>query len=266
MSQAPALFLDRETELARLQTLLRKGKSLLLYGPAGIGKSTLLAELHQRRQAEFPALLFSSGLLKPVVWSRQLVLDLAVQSSSRSLREQLRLAPQAGPADVRVALSRRHAGALREILTIALKDSSHAVVLDPLGFVSQSFFELLHDLKRMTHTPLVLVARSPHMEDIGYATRFYWPREQRLCLGPLGSEGAVRLFETALAAWPRRPDNLETFREHALNYAAGNPGVLLGLLGLGQKSTYWTGNRLKVHLLTVDFNVGSASASASSRI
>jgi len=227
----------------------------------------LLAELYQRRQPGDPALLFPSGALQPTPWLRQLLLALAVQPDAQRLRERLRLSPQAEAADVRAAVARKSAGALRELLIAALRDSPCAVVLDPLGFVSRAFFELLRELERAAPTPLVLAARSAHMEDIGHATRFYWPREQRIALGPLGSEETAGLFDAALAAWPRRPANLETFREHALLYAAGNPGVLLGLLRLGQQSTYWAGDTLKIHLLTVDFNVGvgGAGASASTR-
>ena len=266
MSATTAQFLNREAELARLESLLAKGKSFLLHGPAGIGKSSLLGEVNRRGRFEGRAALFSPGNLGPTPWLRQVLFTLARHDSARGLRARLKLGPEPAPAQASSVLKRKRVGALRELLVNTLTEEGHCVlVLDPLGFVSRAFFELLRDLERATHTPLVLVARSDHMEDIGYATRFYWPRDQRVALGPLPPEEAARLFDAGVGAWPRRADNLETFRGHALNYAAGNPGVLLGLLHLGQKATYWTGNTLKIHLLTVDFNVGGASASASSR-
>jgi hypothetical protein len=215
----------------------------LLYGPAGIGKSALLDELRCHREREKPSIVFSPGTLEPARWLRHVVLALASQNRDSSA------------ADARAVRARKSAGALRSALFEALADGNYALVVDPLGFLSRPFYELLRDLERSAGTPLLLVARSPHMEDMGHAARFAWPREQRLALGPLPAGDAERLFDLVLAEWPRRPSNAESFRAHVLDYAAGNPGTLLGLLALARQPTYWAEDTLKTHVLTVDFNV-----------
>src|SRR3990172_6652655 len=170
LSATTAQFLNREAELARLESLLAKGKSFLLHGPAGIGKSSLLGEVNRRGRFEGRAALSSPGTLGPPPWLRQVPFTLARHDSARGLRARLKLGPEPAPAQASSVLKRKRAGALRELLVNTLTEEGHYVlVLDPLGFVSRAFFELLRDLERATHTPLVLVARSDHMEDIGYA-------------------------------------------------------------------------------------------------
>ncbi|HXE74051.1 MAG TPA: ATP-binding protein [Candidatus Xenobia bacterium] len=254
------LFLDRVGEGARLRQLLRARKSVLLTGAAGAGKSALLAELRRQPQAADPKLVFTSGEGDPADRLRQAVLSLLTDRGSGKLSAWLGLAQGTSPREARAALERKSAAAVRAKLTEALGESNYALVLDPAGFLSRGFYELLRDLNRTTETPLVLSARSAHMEDIGYATTFAWPREQRLELGPLPAAEAERLCDAEMAAWARQPANSETFRAHVLTYAAGNPGTLLGLLSLARRTEYWTGDQIKTHLLTVDFNLRGAAA------
>lgn len=253
-------FLNRQEELARLRTLLQQRKSILLHGPAGIGKSALLCELARERQREEPALIFGSSAAGPAAWLRHAATTLVCNHKFSPLQQWLKLAPRAPAADVKRALARKSVGALRTILGEVLSGAAFALVLDPAGFLSPAFYELLRDLQRAATTPLLLAARSSHMEDIGHATRFAWPQEQRLALGPLPAAEAGQLFDRELAGWPHRPSNLEAFRVHVLRYAAGNPGTLLGLARLAQAKTYWAGDRLKVNLLTIDFNLRGRKA------
>lgn len=253
-------FLNRAAELARLRTLLQARKSILLYGPAGIGKSSLLQELRSERKPQDPQLLFSSGQLEPAPWLRH-VTSFLVDDDARA-RPSARPGSKAasGRSEARGVVSGRSAKALRAILFKALSQGSFVLVVDPVGFVSLSFYKLLRDLERATQTPLVLVARSPHMEDIGYATHFAWPREQRLSLGPLPPEEAARLFELATQDLVPHPANWDSFRAQILDYARGNPGTLVTLATMAHQPSYWAQGTLKLHLLIVDFNLRGTSA------
>jgi len=256
------LFLDRITERAHMRRLLRARKSVLLAGAAGAGKSALLAELRRQPEAGDPKLVFTSGEGDPADRLRQATLSLLQDHGSAKLSAWLGLEQKASLREARAALERKSAAAVRAKLTESLGEGNYALVLDPAGFLSRSFYELLRDMNRATETPLIVSARSAHMEDIGYATKFAWPREQRLELGPLPAAEAERLLDAEMAAWPQQPANHEAFRTHVLTYAAGNPGTLLGLLSLARRNEYWTGDQIKTHLVTVDFNLGGAASAA----
>jgi hypothetical protein len=262
LSAGKPTFLNRSAELARLQSLLHQRKSLLLWGPAGIGKSALLAELRERHRDEQVELLFSSATTDPASWLRHVLLELVCGSPPAGFLPRLGLSPQPGRDEVRTLLARKSAGAVRTLLAEALGEGRYAIVMDPLGFVSQACYRALRELER-TGTPLVLAARSPHMEEIGYATKFAWPRQQRLALGPLPSGEMEQLLDCELAGWPRHPANEEAFRAHVLAYAAGNPGTLLELLAMVRAPAYWSGTSIKMHLLTVDFNLRGPRATLS---
>ncbi len=255
-----APFLDRVTELGRLRRLLRARKSVLLTGAAGAGKSALLAELQRQPEAGGPKLVLTNGEGDPADRLRQATLSLLQDHGSAKLSAWLGLAKEASLREARAALERKSAAAVRAKLTEALGEGTYALVLDPAGFLSRSFYELLRDMNRATETPLVVSARSAHMEDIGHATKFAWPREQRLELGPLPPAEAERLWEIETTGWPQQPANQEVFRTHVLTYAAGNPGTILGLLRLARRKEYWAGDQIKAHLLTVDFNVRGVAA------
>lgn len=258
MSADTPTFLNRHNELERLASLLRQGKSVLVHGPAGTGKTSLLGAL--RRQPSAPSLLLGPANLDPAPWMRQVLLTLVCERGLASLCRRLELEAPVGEREARAALARKSGGAARALLFEAFSDAGVAVALDPLGFVSRPLYELLRELGRKTGTPFVFTARSAHMEDIGYVSKFALPQEQRLALGGLPAAEAAHLFESAVAGWPRRPANFEEFRRHVLDYADGNPGTILGLARLARENAYWAGDRLKLHLLTVDFNLQGHAA------
>jgi hypothetical protein len=254
-------FLNRTAELERLRGLLGQGKSILLTGPSGIGKTAVLEELRRQGSPGRRELVVSAGNVDPAEWLRAVVQALLCHQDLPSLRQRLYLPATPKREEVRAQVKGKSAGALRAILFETQAGAKLAFALDPLGFLSRPFYELLRDFHRATGIPLVLAGRSPHMEEIGYATKFALPREQCLGLGPLPATLAEGLFDATVSAWPRQPNNLKAFRSHVLDYAAGNPGTLLGLLRLAQEETYWAGDTVKAHLLTVDFNLLDRAAS-----
>lgn len=255
LSETKSSFLNRRAELERLRSLLRNRKSALLHGRSGIGKTALLEQLVAAKRPQEPHLILAPGEREPGRWLRSVLIALLHQQFPPRLLTALALGETATAADAQRALGRKSAGALRRLLSEILAEGDYALGLDPTSFLSRASYGLLRDLERTTGTPLLFSAHSGYMDDIGYATKLALPREQRLALGPLGAEEMAILFEKEAGGLPRVPANLEAFREHALRYAKGIPGTLLGLVRLAGEARYWAGENLKVHLLTVDFNL-----------
>jgi energy-coupling factor transporter ATP-binding protein EcfA2 len=265
LPETPIPFLNRAAELKRLQRLFREGKSFLVHGPAGIGKSALLAEANRLDDHKDRTLLFTPGNLGRAPWLRETIVLLATRPGHmcRSMKWP-KLRGNAGSEEIKAAVAKLSGPALQALLFDAFTKKPFTLILDPLEFMSRQLYELLRDVERITQTPLVFVARSPHMEAIGNATRFYWPRDQHVALGPLLSDDAEKLFDLRIALWEKLPKNMHEFRQHILDYADGNPGTLLRLMEMAPSNTYWSGGAIKIHLLTVDSNIPSFSSKGSS--
>ena len=262
MNGPKTFFLNRRVELVRLHSLLQSRKSALVHGPAGMGKTALLQQIAAARSPREPHLILALADREPGRWLRGLVLGLLSQHSPPRLMKALSLGETPSALDAQRAVVRQSARALRRLLSESLEGGHYALGLDPTYFLSRASYKLLRDLTRTTGTPLIFSAHSGYMDDIGYATKFALPREQRLALGPLPEEAMARLFGDGVRRLSRAPANLEMFREHALSYAKGNPGTLLGLLRLAAEERSWLGENLKIHLLTVDVNLPQESREA----
>jgi len=227
-----------------------------------MGKTVLLQQIAAARSPREPHLILALADREPGRWLRGVVLGLLSQHSPPRLMKALSLGETPSALDAQRAVVRQSARALRRLLSESLEGGHYALGLDPTYFLSRASYELLRDLTRTTGTPLIFSAHSGYMDDIGYAAKFALPREQRIALGSLPADEMAVLFDKEVRQFSRAPANLEAFREHALNYAKGNPGTLLGLLRLAGQQRYWAGESLKIHLLTVDFNLPRASREA----
>ena len=71
---------------------------------------------------------------------------------------------------------------IRGIAPDALREASYWIVLDHIQSPSQSFTGSVKDVCNQTETPLIAVARSAHMEDVGFLLPMFSDRSDRYAL------------------------------------------------------------------------------------
>lgn len=170
----------REKEIAELRQRFAVRKSFVLYGPSGSGKTFLL----QRVMPEFSNVLYCQEATSPQLVFQSLALAL-VASRDRFVRGWLRN-PQA--VKTKTAIS------LRGIVLNAVRRGNYFVVLDHLCGPAAALSADTRDLMLYGGTPVAAVARSAHMEDLGFLTAFFALRTERMrlpnfCVDPCGERG-----------------------------------------------------------------------------
>lgn len=232
-----AAYVEREEELERLETQARARKSLLVFGPPGVGKSRLL----QAFVAHQPLALYVPQLHSP----RELLHGLLEALRSADARIKL-------PANVEDLSS----SSLKGVVQRALDSKPFRMVLDHLEGPSRVVTGLIKDLHYFGRTPIVFASRSPHMEDIGALQPLCalkservemknWPRHIAL-------EFAQREAENAQLA----AANLGSVLPSLVEWSDGNPGAILQMLKMAHKPQYQVGDQIKGHVLYLDFRMG----------
>lgn len=228
---------ERQEELGRLRKQAEIRKSLLVFGPEGVGKSRLLRTF----VASQPHALYVAQLRSP----REFVLALlqALHSADDSLGV-------SGPPS---ALS---TSSLKGIVHRALDKLPFVMVLDHLDAPSRVVTGMIKDLHYYGRTPVIFASRSPHMEDIGTLRPLCANKSERLELKnwPLhiALEFARRTGEK-IQLWA---SNLDSVLPSLVEWSDGNPGAILQMLKMAQLPQYRAGDQLKAHILYVDYRMG----------
>ncbi|HTW47211.1 MAG TPA: hypothetical protein VMD92_04640 [Acidobacteriaceae bacterium] len=229
---------DRTEELARLRAQAQKRKSMLVFGPEGVGKTRLLLAFVQDQ----PFALYVPQVRSPRDFMMTLILDL------RRLDErELRL-----PADPASLSTPSLKGAVRR----ALAEFPCMLVLDHLAGPSRIVTGIIKEFSDYGQRPILLAARTPHMEDIGPLQSMCADRSERL---------EVRNFTPAVALeFAKREaerngfwaSNLESALHSLVDWSEGNPGSILQMLKMADLPRYRMGDQIKAHVLYLDYRMG----------
>ncbi len=228
---------EREEELSRLRDQARMRKSLLVFGPDGVGKSRLLRSFVEKQ----PLALYVEQMRSP----REFVLALlqALHSADRDI-------------SVPVNLAAVTTTSLKGIVHRALDTHPFLMVLDQLDAPSRVVTGLIKDLNYYGRTPVIFASRSPHMEDIGALRQFCASKSERLELANFPPQIALEFARREAEKNELRASNLEAVLQSLIEWSDGNPGAILHMLKMAQLPQYRAGDQIKAHILYVDFRMG----------
>ena len=228
---------EREEELSRLRNQARIRKSLLVFGPEGVGKSRLL---------------------RAFVESQPLALYVA---QMRALREfLLGLLSALHAVDEEITIPENLNGisttSLKGIVYRALDRHEFLMVLDQIDAPSSVVTRTIRDLHDYGRTPVIFASRSPHMEDIGALRSLCTNKSERLELKNWPLNIAVEFARREAERSELWASNLEAILPSLVQWSDGNPGAILHMLKMAQLPQYRAGDQIKAHILYVDYRMG----------
>lgn len=228
----------REEEMTQLQAQAQRRKSMLVFGPEGVGKTRLLLAFVQSQ----PLALYVPQTRSP----RDLMLSL-IQGFRRLEKRDLHL-----PADLN-ALS---ALSLKGVVRRALSQYPFLLVLDHLAGPSRVVTGIIREFTDYGKRPVFFAARTPHMEDIGTLRPLCADRSERLELRNLAPAVALEFARRQADRAGLWASNLEAALHSLVEWSEGNPGSILRMLKMAEAPPYRMGDQIKAHVLYLDFRMG----------
>jgi hypothetical protein len=229
---------DRTEELARLRAQAQKRKSMLVFGPEGVGKTRLLLTFVQNQ----PFALYVSPIRSP----RDLMMAL-IQDLRRLDKRELRLPSNANSLST---------SSLKGIVQRALAEFPVMLVLDHLAGPSRVVTGIIKEFSDYGRRPIYFAARTPHMEDIGTLQPMCADRSERLEIRNFGPAVALEFAKREAERTGLRASNLESALHSLVEWSEGNPGSILQMLKMADLPRYRMGDQIKAHVLYLDFRMG----------
>ncbi len=238
----------REKEVGELRERLAARKSFVLHGASGSGKTFLL----ERVMPDFPNVLYCRDATSPQSVFQSLALALVV-SRDRFVRGWLR-----GPESVRS----KSAISLRGIVLNAARRGNYLVVLDHLRGPAAALSADTRDLMFYGGTPVVAVARSAHMEDLGFLAPFFALPAERMRLPNFSLSQALRFAEDVTRRINLQATNLNDFLDRVAELSRGSPGAIMSMLQMARLPRYRLDGHIKTAPLYIDFRLAWHRANA----
>ncbi len=246
-------FLDRESESRRLDEAIRTRESLMVIGPAGIGKTALVCEVIRHLPPDLAErCLYLRGVKDLQDLLRQLIQALYVLKD-RNLRQQLHaegISILTFDAWLK-ALSSSH---LKGTLYQTVERGDYCVFLDHLPPLTRAVAKVIKELFWMRKTPVYLLIRDELEQHLyKFNNFFYWGDRERLALQPLPAHAAAELLESCIKRFGLSRLDLEDFREEALELSKRVPGAIVKMCALAADPRYQCESRIKIKSVYIDY-------------
>ena len=228
---------EREEELGRLRNQAKIRKSMLVYGPEGVGKSRLLRTFVDGQ----PLALYVAQMKSP----REFLL--ALLDALHSVDERIRV-----PGNI----SDLSSSSLKGIVNRALDTRPFLMVLDHLDAPSRVVTGMIKDLNYYGRTPVIFASRSPHMEDIGALRPLCALKSERIELENLPQKVALEFAMRDAERIKLWASNLDSILPSLVEWSDGNPGAILQMLKMAHLPQYRVGDQIKAHILYLDYRMG----------
>lgn len=217
----------REKLLVQLEEAAINGETVLLYGPLGIGKTSVLAELRRR--------LVKHGL------------PCGFAPDSRHLGEVTAALVSAYPSIDAQAFSQKR---LRSRLRLTVENKPGVLLLDRFETAGTAMKSFLRSLRR-TRTAVVLATDVENERDHAL-TRAQNMTHIEVEVPPLPRSAMAALMDDLLGSTELPHPLHSEDRKSLLRLAQGNPGRLVTFVGLLSSSRFWRGDRTRAASIGIE--------------
>jgi hypothetical protein len=238
----------REKALTELASRLSSRCSFVLHGASRTGKTFLLR--HAIRGLAH-VLYCSDSSTGQAVFS-----TLAVEL----LREKSRRARQFLRTDN--AVKSKSTIALRGIVLEALRADHYRIVLDHLQSPAAGLSSDIRDIMFYGETPVTAVARSAHMEDLGFLAPMFVVRTDQMKLPNFGRSQTEQFAQEVARRMRLTATNLQEFLDQIVEFSQGAPGAVMTMLRMAARTKYRTEEHIKTSPLYIDFLLSWHAANA----
>ncbi len=255
VADSPPMLAGREEASERMKAAMARRRSLLIWGPAGSGKTALANwVMESMPKCDRQNCIYVSGAATARQLAGQLVRGLYL-ASNVLLREKVRKDGAAEPSLNRW-LRDQSAVRLKGLLYAAAQQRAYWFFLDHCPPASSTVARLIKEVIWRANTPIYLLARGCSHEEIGHAWSIYYTKEYHLPLGPLPEPVARELLESYIHRFHLDSLNLEGFRENVLRLSHHLPGAIERMCELAADPRYHYGDQVKITLIHVDCLIG----------
>jgi AAA+ ATPase superfamily predicted ATPase len=233
----------RDFELEQLRQMVARRRSFLLHGPAGVGKTLLMKHL----ASEVSEIVYCDESSSSQTVFRKLAVELFAKKNRRIIQT-------CGSAGLG-AIPSKSAVTLRGIVAEALREGACCLVIDHLNSPSQSFAATLRELCNRTECRLIAVARSAHMEDVGFLLPMFSDRSEKFALRNFDSNTATEFAVRTAQEIRLSAANRDQAIEKIVRYGKGNPGAIFAMLQMAAIPRYVAHQQVKLSPLYIDFRL-----------
>ncbi len=250
------LLLGREAELRRLREAIRKRESVLIWGPADAGKTTLVGRaLEQLPEDIERRCIYLDGAASLQDLLRQVATRM-YEAGDPHVRGRWR-ADGAEESSFNRWLRRQSSLRLRGILYRAAEQNHYWLFLDHLPPLSHAVARLVKEFIWRCKTPVYLAARGFTQKEIGYAWSLYWTDRYRIGLEPLSANAARELLEMCIRRFCLFSLELGGFRKEVLRLSGRLPGAIVKMCALAAMPRYRYSGQIKTKLVHIDYLMGA---------
>ena len=244
------LLIGREKLIANVANYIQNGRSVLVVGAAGMGKTAILQAVAQR--------LLQPGTSRTVLYCGEATkLRKTLQLLAEGLYDRRGARPTV-TTGARVVSRRRMARLpiriLRRFVLRYLKAGQFAVLLDHLKLVRGTYASFVDQLVEDVGVPIVAAACSLSPDETG---RLWWVGWNFTVIEvtPLSRKDARRLIEHCLdRAHIDLPDR-QDFASGVTKRAGGNPRIIVRLCQMASAPQYQVNGRTDLRLLWLDWKI-----------
>ena len=247
-------FVGRGSEARRLQDAVLKRQSLLIAGPAGVGKTSLvLSVLRGLPPATARNCFYLSGEegVQPLL---RCLLRQLYDSEDATLRRQLHV-EGIRKDTFQSWLRHQPTSRLKGAVYRSVEKAGYWVFLDHFPPLTHAQARIVRELVWMQKTPVVLLARGLTERETGHVGSVYWGSRQQLALTPLPEQAGRQLLEFCIQQFGLGKLASGDFREQVLRFSGLLPGAILKMCRLAAEPRYHFGSQIKTRLIHIDYSM-----------